>query len=168
VSEHREPAFAAGAPRPGEMLPSFELPNSMGGLTGPRRYKGRRPLVIIFLHGGTCAYCRDLLSGVTQRYPDYLAEESEVLAIVPLSLVDDAFIAYGQGLPFPIMADAQGAVHRRYGVMAGQDSAGAAVFVADRYGEVQERWLAGAGHDGLPNQTEVLDSLRFIGIQCPE
>lgn len=46
-------------------------------------------------------------------------------------------------------------------------SEGAAVLVADPWGEVRFRHVAEAAHD-LPEPAELVDWARFVAIQCPE
>ena len=161
-------AFAEGAPNPGDMLPGFTLPGGRGEPIGPGQYKGRRNLVLIFVHGGGCDLCRDLLTKFAERYSDYQAEEAEVLAVAPVTPTEAASLANELQLPFPLLADADGAVHRRYGAISGPAEAGPAVFAADRYGEIQQRWRLDDSHLGLPGHDALVDELRFLGIQCPE
>jgi peroxiredoxin len=54
--------------KPGSMTPSFNLPaaNRQGRL-GPRDYKQRRNLVLIFFHADHCQACRELLRGLPRE-----------------------------------------------------------------------------------------------------
>jgi len=155
------PAEVTATPRPGESLPFFDLPSTHGEKLSPWRYKGRRNVVLVFANDGNCADCERLLREFAARYFDYAVEEAEVLGIVTLAPAAARELAERLHLPFPLLSDGDGAVHRRYS--AGRP----AVFVADRYGEIYERWGGGA-EEPLPAQEDVLDRLRFIEIQCPE
>ncbi len=163
----RVAAVAAG-PRAGEMLPYFELPSARGEPIGPRRYKGRRNLVLVFLHNDDCDLCRDILGSFAEHYGEYVEEEAEVLGIVAAGQRAARQLAEQMKLPFPLLADEDGSVHRDYGAVATPTTSGLAVYVADRYGEVQARWFDDIQHHRLPPHAEVLENLRFIGIQCPE
>ncbi len=160
--------LVADAPRPGEMLPSFDLPSSKGGTTGPRQFKSKRNLLLVFVHDGGCNLCRDLLLNVAEHYEAYREEEAEVLAVATMPESGVADLARALDLPFPLLADADGAVHHRYGAVAAAGLSGVAIYLADRYGEIQQRWLAQEGHLGLPGLDSLVDDFRFIGIQCPE
>jgi peroxiredoxin len=152
----------ASGPPPGERLPYFELPDSRGGTSGPQRYRGRRILVLAFVADGACAPCLDLLRQFKDTYADLAEEEAEVLAVARLDQPRARRLAEELRLPFPVLADPQGAAHARYGAKD------LAVYVADRYGEVQERWLTNGDRSALPSQKDVFERVRFIALQCPE
>ena len=69
------------------------------------------------------------------------------------------------GLPpgFPLLADPGDELRQRCGVPA--DSA--AVFIADRWGQVYDRTLVGRSH-GFPTIEDVTAWFRFLATQCPE
>lgn len=150
------------------MLPLFQLPSSRRDLMGPLQFKSRRSLLLVFVHDGGCDLCRNLLLGLAEHYPDYQAEEAELLAVAPVQPAEAERLATDLNLPFPVLADADGVIHRRYGAVALARLSGVAIFLADRYGEVQQRWLAEDGHTALPGLGALVDDLRFLGIQCPE
>lgn len=154
------PSAAAG-PVSGSRLPYFELADSRGGTTTPWRYRGRRILVLAFVGDGACVPCRELLVQFRDCYRDYADEEAEVLAVARVEAEAARRLAEELRLPFVVAADAGGDAHARYG------AGSVAVYVADRYGEVQERWLVGDGGP-LPSQREIFARVQFIALQCPE
>ena len=154
---------APPAPRPGEMLPGFSLPSSRGVPLGPATYKRHRNLALVFTHGEGCARCAESLRAFAASASGFVEEDSEVLVVAPVPAERAKPLAERLGLPFPVLADADGAIHARYGVPDGS-----AVFVADRYGEIRETWIAGAEHDPSPLPEDVLGWLRLIELECPE
>ena len=158
---------SAGAlgPRPGEMLPYFELPSTADGALSSRRFKGRSNLVLIFARDDGCEPCERMLRGFAERYGEFVAEEAEVLGLIVGTQAEARRLAARLHLPFPLLADADGAVHAAYG--AG-DAGEVVVYVADRYGEVHRRWSVEGRQGPLPVPLEALETLRFIEIQCPE
>jgi peroxiredoxin len=153
------------------MVPHFELVDARvpdGEAVAPRRYRGRRQLVLVFAHNPGCRQCQDLLSALAARHDDYAEEEAVVLAIVPLPVDEAAGLARDLALPFPVLADSDGSAHARFGALLPGGGYGSDVYVTDRYGEVQARWLAGEGHEDLPNPEQIAEYLRFASIQCPE
>ncbi len=167
MENNERSVVARRGPRPGEALPYFELPGSQNGPLSPWRFKGRRNLVLVFTGDDECEPCRQLLRGFAQRYRDFVAEEAEVLGVVPVSRSRAQQMAQTLGLPFPLLADEDGSVRLRYGAQGGGDLVGV-VYVADRFGELHERWLVEPGQPSLPVADEALARLRFLEIQCPE
>jgi peroxiredoxin len=144
------------------LLPAFELPRAGGGLVRVRAYRGRRALALIFVHGPTCAPCRDYLSEALDRYAAYAEETSEVIAVLPGSLDEADAARRVLALPFPVVADSGGSVFFRFGLMPRQD---AAVMVTDRYGEPRDWCVADAGH-GLPDHDAIIAELRYLALAC--
>lgn len=143
-------------------LPSFRLPSTRGPVA-PADYRGRRNLIVLFLAAG-CADCRDLLHSVAERYREYGELDAEVLAVLAGGLSQAGAIAADLRLPFPVLADADGAI--RAACLGEEDSYHLAVFVADRWGEVY--WRRHGGDHAAIDQDELLGWLWFINLQCPE
>lgn len=152
-------AAAEVGPLPGEMLPDFALPSSRRAPLGPRAYKRRRNLVLAFVQAEDGDRCGKWLRRLAERQAELAEEDAEVLVVVegPIERLE------ALALPFPLLADESGAVHARYGARGRS-----AVFIADRYGEIRERWVISDGPGRLPSPDEVIAWLRLIEIECPE
>lgn len=105
-------------------------------------FRGRRNLVLIL--PGMQGEEASLLSELRQSAAELQEEEAVVLIADPS---DDA--------------------HRHYGAASPEGSRIAAVYIADRYGEIYFAAHSGPG-DSLPAAAEMLEWLRFINAQCPE
>jgi len=151
---------------PHEMLPLFELPEAGGKKVSVWDYKGKRNLVLFFVHPD-CQKCRDMLGELAQAYREVLSQEAEVLAIVPASPGEIARLKQQLSLPFPLLADEKGEVFRSYGAVDSNDRPSAAVVIADRFGEIYAFSLATAEHK-LMSVKDIIDFFAFISIQCPE
>ena len=143
-----------------EMLPDFRLESAGGGMLGPQDYKEKKNLVVVFFDPA-CAPCGNFLSDVAARYDNYRDTNTEILAIGEGSLDEVRDATSGRQLPFPVLADSDGHVLRKY-----SDST-PAVFVADRFGEVR---LVRSAEEGkhFPDQPTILSRLELIEFECPE
>ena len=122
----------SAGPRVGDLLPDFTVRTIDGRTIHRREFKGRRHLILCFAHpqarDGGCG----LLAELTGVYAACRAERAELLVVLPATAGETA-----TG-PFPIVVDDEGLLRARFGAVAT-----AALFIADRYGEIVVR------HDGL-------------------
>jgi peroxiredoxin len=152
----------------GEMLPLFTLPAADGRLVSLWSYKQREQVVLLLLPDLVSADARRLLRAYSAAYPDFRAEKTEVLALLPLAPEQLALEQARLSVLFPLLADATGETLKR---LASWDAASQTpeptVLVADRYGALYTRYSAPEAAD-LPAPDEVLKDLEYIAIQCPE
>jgi peroxiredoxin len=71
------------------------------------------------------------------------------------------------GLPFPLLVDGDGRVHRAAGAHDGYGHPTAAIYVIDVFGEVFAVYREAEGQT-MPSAQEILKWLSFINMQCPE
>lgn|GEM_PF-913949 len=151
-------------PREGQLLPNFELLDTLGKSFRLRDLRGRRSLALIFIHSTVCRACRIYLVRAMDTYHEYADEGAEVLAVVPgerqRAIEMDADI----GIPFRVLSDPEGIAFARYGLIPGQQ---AAVAVADRFG-VPRIWqvVELEGHPALPAHADLVAEVRYLGITC--
>jgi peroxiredoxin len=141
-------------PQERQIAPDFILQSSTGTECQISRLRGRRNLVLLFAgraEGPTTALARALAS----RGQELREEEALVLEVVLGDMATAHTLHSVDQVPFPVLADSDGAVHQTYG--------GPAVYVMDRYGEIY-----GAYRDPLPTADDILASLRHINAACPE
>jgi hypothetical protein len=143
------------------LIPDFTVQTAEGRRIHRRDFKGRRHLVICFAHPQASDEGRGLLAEVAASYDAFRAGRAEVL-VVPLS--DGA--AAGEDYPFPVVADAGGVLRSRFGA-----TDGAALIIADRYGEVVVR-VDSTEADGTPPEpyglplATVLMALEWLETRC--
>jgi peroxiredoxin len=152
-------------PSKGHRLRDFELATALGGVIRLSDYRGRANLVLLVSDDrpGTAK----LLADSAARYQEIKNEDAEVLAIVHKSRQSAAEMKQRQKLPYLVLADSDGRIHRELGAIdsKGQDSA--AAYVTDRFGEVFGAYRT-AGGGPLPGIAEILNWLEFVNAQCPE
>ncbi len=152
-------------PARGDDLVAFTAPTPDGAQVGPRDFYLRRNLALAFTHGPDCPACRDLLRGLARAYGAARSEAGEILAVLPLDVPAADALRAALDLPFPVAADPEGDVARRYGLVREDGARRAALFVADRYGTIFEASVADAAHRMLGAE-EVPGWLEFIACQC--
>ena len=148
--------------RPVERLPDLRLPSASGDAPVPLVPPGGRLMpVILAVHAGDCAACRAFARALAAADVELREWDGRVLIVVPGGVDEAVRFADGARLPFPVLADPERKLWARMGME------GAAVIIADPWGEVRMRHGAGAAHD-LPSPAELVDWARFVAIQCPE
>lgn len=154
----------AVAPREGLLLPSFQLPAAGGGSVRLRAYRGRRRLLLVFLHGADCIACRGYLTSTLERYDALADAGGEALALLAGSSEEAARLKAALALPFPVLVDASGATFQRYDLRARID---AAVALTDRYGAPRIWQLAPPEHEpALPALNDLIAELDYLAITC--
>lgn len=141
------------------MVPLFTLP-STDAVLGPGALRSKYNMVLAFV--GMEADAEDYLRVLARIHADILNEQARVIAVVVGDPWPIQQLATELSLPFTVLADSDGKLTRR---MLG--GGGAALCVADRYGEVYYLQFA-TNTAALPDPQMAVDWLQFIGIQCPE
>jgi peroxiredoxin len=148
--------------KPTERLPDLRLPSASGGAPVPLVPPGGRSVpVIVAVHGSGCAGCRAFAQALAAAGAELREWDAHVVVVVPGDVDQAARFADGALLPFPMLADEARRLWTRMGME------GAAAMVADPWGEVRMRHVAGSAHD-LPPPAELVDWARFVAMQCPE
>ena len=169
-------------PIAGNFMPDFTLPSTKGqpiptsGYHDCNQERGRRSLILVFVGDRAAEYMVDpsrsssssLLLDLARRYTEIVSESAQVLVVVRGTLEEAMQLQRHDNLPFPVLADEDGQVHRDYGATTrDRRAASEAVFVAGRYGKI---YLSSRASDGppLPTVNGILGSLDFIESRCPE
>lgn len=93
------------APRPGEALPNFMLPDQSGRLHTLDSLAANGPLVIAFHRGHWCPYCRINAQALASIYGEVKSLGAELVAITPESERFNAELAPASRNTFPILSD---------------------------------------------------------------
>lgn len=93
------------APRPGEPMPPFVLPDENGRLVALPSLIERGPVAVMFFRGHWCPYCRLNVRAVIKACDRIKALGAEVVAIMPETQEYAAKFKREAGAPFPVLTD---------------------------------------------------------------
>ncbi|RQH13484.1 peroxiredoxin-like family protein [Bradyrhizobium sp. RP6] len=93
------------APRPGDAMPPFMLPDEGGRLVALPALLERGPLAVMFFRGHWCPYCRLNVRAVVQALDRIKAMGAQVVAIMPETQEYTGQLKAESGAPFPILTD---------------------------------------------------------------
>ncbi|MBY0562378.1 peroxiredoxin-like family protein [Hyphomicrobium sp.] len=93
------------APKPGEPLPNFMMPDQNGRLQTLDDLIAKGPLVIAFHRGHWCPYCRINAQALAAIYREVKSLGAELVAITPESERFNAELTQGSRDTFPILSD---------------------------------------------------------------
>lgn len=152
-------------PRKGRCLRDFELASLDGLTVRLANFRGRSSLVLVL--ADERPETNRLLREMAQHYEDAREKEAEILAIVHGPREKAGALKRTLHLPYPVLLDEDGRLHRELGATDGQNRDKAAVCITDRFGEVFALYRTAEGAS-LPGIREILRHLEFISFQCPE
>ncbi len=72
-----------GAPKPGDAMPGFALPDEKGHLVNLDGLLGAGPLAMTFHRGHWCPYCRINTKALAEAQEEIAAEGGQIVAIMP-------------------------------------------------------------------------------------
>lgn len=105
VARVNENGGGENAPRPGEPLPAFVLPDENGRLVALPSLLERGPLAVMFFRGHWCPYCRLNVRAVIKAYDRIRGMGAQVVAIMPETQEYAAKFKAEAGAPFPVLSD---------------------------------------------------------------
>jgi peroxiredoxin len=105
VARIHENGGAENAPRPGDPLPPFILPDETGRLVELNSLLRKGPVAIMFYRGHWCPYCRLNMRAVIQAFDRIKAAGGQVVAIMPEVQEFAGKFKTDSGAPFPVLTD---------------------------------------------------------------
>jgi len=105
VARIHENGGGENAPRPGDPMPPFVLPDEAGRLTDLDSLLGKGPVAVMFYRGHWCPYCRLNFRAVIQAYDQIEASGGRVVAIMPEVQEFTEKFKTESGAPFPVLTD---------------------------------------------------------------
>jgi len=108
VARMRSGEAGSAAPKPGDPMPSFLLPDSSGRLFNLQDLLADGPAVISFNRGHWCEYCVIELAALSQALADIAAHGATVVSIMPETEQFTAKAAAATGNAFKILSDIDG------------------------------------------------------------
>ncbi len=124
----------ATAPRPGDPMPPFLLPDETGRLVSLDTLLSNGPVAVTFHRGHWCPYCRINTDALAKAQKDIAAEGSQIVAIMPDRQQFAAEFKSALKAPFPVLTD----LDNGYALCLNL-----AIWV----GEEMERFISAAGWD---------------------
>ena len=105
VARIHENGGGENAPRPGEPMPPFLLPDETGRLVSLKSLLAEGPVAVMFYRGHWCPYCRLNVRAVIQAQDRIRALGAHTVAIMPeLQAFTEKFKSDAKA-PFPVLTD---------------------------------------------------------------
>ena len=105
VARLHENGGGENAPRPGETMPPFMLPDQGGSLVALPALLAQGPVAVMFFRGHWCPYCRLNVRAVVQAQDRVEAMGARIVAIMPETQAYTRQLKAESGAPFPILTD---------------------------------------------------------------
>ncbi len=105
VERIHENGGGENAPRPGEAMPPFMLPDEAGRLVSLPSLLAKGPLAVMFFRGHWCPYCRLNVRAVIEAMEGIKAVGGQVVAIMPETQAFAGKFKSDSGAPFPVLTD---------------------------------------------------------------
>ncbi|MGA8887943.1 MAG: peroxiredoxin-like family protein [Pseudolabrys sp.] len=105
VARLKEHDAGKDAPKPGEVMPPFVLPDETGRLVSLKDLLMQGPAVVTFHRGHWCPYCRISISTLVKAQPRIEALGARMAAIVPDRAQFAAEMREDCNVNFPILSD---------------------------------------------------------------
>lgn len=96
------------APKPGQAMPEFVLPDETGRLVTLSQLLASGPLVVSFNRGHWCPYCRLNIDALAKAQPEIAALGAQIVAISPETVRWSAELKADANAPFSILSDVDG------------------------------------------------------------
>ena len=105
VARLKEHDVGENAPKPGETMPNFVLPDQRGHLVSLDNLLEQGPVAVTFHRGHWCPYCRINTRALAEAQDQIAAEGGQVAAIMPDREHFTAGLKAESDAPFPILTD---------------------------------------------------------------
>jgi len=128
----------AGTPAPGDVAPDFTLPSTQGEVTLSKLLE-KGAVLLVFYPGDDTPVCTRQLCDYRDNLAVFEGLGVQVLALNPQSAASHAKFAAKHRFPFPVAADADGKVCKRYGAAGLFGTTKRALVLVGRDGRVKWR-----------------------------
>ena len=105
VARIHENGGGENAPRPGDPMPPFILPDVTGRLISLNSLLEKGPVAVMFYRGHWCPYCRLNVRAVIQAHGQIKAQGGQVVAIMPEVQEFAEKFKSESNVPFPVLTD---------------------------------------------------------------
>jgi peroxiredoxin len=105
VERIHENGGGENAPRPGDAMPPFLLPDESGKLVGLQSLLAQGPVAVMFFRGHWCPYCRLNVRAVIEATDRIEASGGQIVAIMPETQAFAGRFKSDSAAPFPVLTD---------------------------------------------------------------
>ena len=105
VTRLKEQKVGETAPKPGDPMPLFALPDETGRIVSLDKLIEKGPVAITFHRGHWCPYCRINTRALAEAQDEIAAEGGRIAAIMPDQQHFTAELKAESDAPFPILTD---------------------------------------------------------------
>jgi peroxiredoxin len=105
VGRLRESRVGESAPKPGDLMPPFVLPDETGQLVSLDDLLWQGPVAITFHRGHWCPYCRININALTQVYDVIVGDGAQIVAVIPERQQYATEFKINGRIPFPVLTD---------------------------------------------------------------
>jgi peroxiredoxin len=134
----------------------FSLPASTGQTLSLDSFRGKVPMVIVFLGEPPPEDDRSVLVELDSHLKEFGSERSQLLIVVRTTARSAREISEAMGLAVPLLADASGSMARDHGAEDDQGSKHPVALVVDKEGVIQRRF------DPLPLDEDPDDAIEAL------
>ena len=100
-----ESGVGEAAPKPGDVMPPFVLPDETGRLVSLEGLLWQGPVAITFHRGHWCPYCRININALVKAHDVIVGDGAEVVAIIPERQQYATDFKIDGDIPFPVLID---------------------------------------------------------------
>jgi peroxiredoxin len=105
VRRLRESGVGDAAPKPGDLMPLFVLPDETGQLISLEDLLRQGSVAITFHRGHWCPYCRMNINALVKAHDVIVGDGAEVVAIIPERQQYATEFKIDGHIPFPVLID---------------------------------------------------------------
>ena len=105
VRRLRESGVGEAAPKPGDLMPSFVLPDETGQLVSLEELLWQGPVAVTFHRGHWCPYCRINVNALVRVQSKIAEAKGQVIAIMPDRQPFAIEFKREASSPFPVLID---------------------------------------------------------------
>src|SRR5436309_1831589 len=105
VTRLQQSGAGKNAPRVGEPMPPFHLPDEAGRIVSLDELLTKGPVAVTFHRGHWCPYCRLNINALAQAHQEIAAQGGQIVAIMPDRQKFIADFRSESKVPFPILTD---------------------------------------------------------------
>jgi peroxiredoxin len=105
VRRLRESRVGETAPKPGDLMPPFVLPDETGRLVSLNDLLRQGAVAITFHRGHWCPYCRINISALATVHDGIIGDGAQIVAIIPERQQYATEFKIDGHIPFPVLTD---------------------------------------------------------------